>query len=174
MSVLYYLNSFIHKLKIAVVGFLLCALDCAYAQSLTVTGSNWSAPIVPIVEAGNNYSGSYQSEANQILLNVSVPLLLGQGRVSVRYEPNPVWDNNLGLSIRRTGNGTTLCVLCSLTGGDAYQPITTVDTELFRITAVLALASYSNIPIQLMLNGVSVLIPAANYNARVVFTIGAL
>lgn len=144
------------------------------AQSLTVVGSNWSPTIIPITEAGNNYNAMYESSSNQILLNVGVPLLLGAGTVSVRYEANTLWNNNLNLDIRRTGNGSTLCVLCSISGGTTYQPITTINTELFRISAVLALASYSNIPIQLRLSGISVLLPAANYNARVVFTISPL
>ena len=144
------------------------------AQTLTVAGSNWSPLVIPITEAGNNYSSVYESSRNQILLNASVPLLLGNGVVSVRYEANTLWNNNLNLAIRRTGNGSTICLLCSISGGTAYQPITTINTELFRIGAVLALASYSSIPVQLRLSGVSVLLPAANYNARVVFTISPL
>jgi len=36
------------------------------------------------------------------------------------------------------------------------------------------LASYTNIPVQLELTGVSVIIPAATYSSRIVFTISAL
>lgn len=141
---------------------------------LTVGGNNWTVTVPSITEAGTNYTGTYESATNQILLAASVPLLLSSGKVSVHYEPNPIWNSNLILHTRRTGDGTTLCVLCSITGGTAYQIITTADIELFRIVAVLALASYSNIPIQLQLTGVSVTIPAATYNSRMVFTISAL
>ncbi|MCX8533652.1 hypothetical protein [Chryseobacterium luquanense] len=141
---------------------------------LTVGGNNWTVAVPSITEAGTNYTGTYESVTNQILLSASVPLLLSSGKVSVRYESNPTWNSNLILHARRTGDGTTVCVLCSITGGTAYQTVTTTDIELFRIVAVLALASYSNIPIQLQLTGVSVTIPAATYNSRMVFTISAL
>lgn len=144
------------------------------AQTLTVTGTSWTVPITTITEAGTNYSGTYQSAANQVLLAASVPLLLGSAKVSVHYQANPTWHNSLVLSARRTGNGTTVCVLCTITGGTNYQTLTLTDVELFRIAAVLALGSYSNIPIQLQLSGVSVTIPATAYNSRVVFTISAL
>ena len=144
------------------------------SQTLTVGGTNWTVPITPITEAGNNYSGTYESTANQILLAASVPLLLGNGKVSVHYEPNPAWHSSLILSARRTGTGSTLCVLCTLTGGMSYLALTQTAIELFRIQAVLALASYSNIPIQIQLSGVSVTTPVANYNSRIVFTISAL
>ena len=144
------------------------------AQTLTVTGTAWAVPITTITEAGNNYTGTYQSAANQILLAASVPLLLGNGKVSVHYQPNPTWNNALVLSAKRTGNGTTVCVLCSITGGTSYITLTQTDIELFRISAVLALASYSNIPVQLELSGVSVTIPATSYQSSVVFTISAL
>ena len=146
----------------------------ANSQTLTVSGSNWTVPITPILEAGANHQGTYESNANQILIAASVPLLLGSGKVSVHYEPNPAWNSSLILSAKRTGNGTTLCVLCTLTGGTSYLAFTQTAIELFRIQAVLALASYSNIPIQLQLSGVSVTIPASSYQSRVVFTVSAL
>lgn len=144
------------------------------SQTLSVTGTNWAVPIAPITEAGNNYTGTYESAANQVILAASVPLLLGNAKVSVHYEPNPTWHNSLLLAAKRTGNGTTLCVLCSITGGTTYLPFTQTAVELFRIQAVLALASYSNIPIQIQLSGVSVTTPVASYNSRIVFTISGL
>ncbi|MDQ1097887.1 MULTISPECIES: hypothetical protein [Chryseobacterium] len=155
---------------------LLLGIHMINAQQMTiaVSGNNWAPAIPAITEAGNNYSGTYESAANQILLSVSVPLLLGSGKVSVHYEANPTWNNSLILRTRRTGDGTTTCVLCTISGGTTYQNITLTSTELFRVQAVLSLASYSNIPIQLELAGVSVTIPAATYQGRVVFTIGAL
>lgn len=144
-------------------------------RTLTVGGTNWTVTIPSITEAGSNYTGTYESATNQILLAASVPLLLGSGKVSVHYEANPTWNSNLILHARRTGNGTTACLTCSITGGTTYitVPLTT-DVELFRIQAIVALASYTNIPIQLELSGVSVTIPATTYNSRVVFTISAL
>ncbi|WP_294285035.1 hypothetical protein [uncultured Chryseobacterium sp.] len=144
-------------------------------RTLTVGGTNWVLNIPAITEAGTNYTGTYESATNEILLAATVPLLLGSGKVSMHYEANPTWNSNLILNARRTGNGTTSCTTCTITGGTTYTniPVTT-DVELFRITAVLALAAYTNIPVQLQLSGVSVTIPATTYSSRIVFTISAL
>ncbi|WP_435524940.1 hypothetical protein [Chryseobacterium indoltheticum] len=159
--------------KISFISYLLFFGALKAQRSITVAGGNWAATIPPITEAGSNYSGSYESADNQVSLTASVPLALSNGKVSVRYESNPTWNSNLTLSVRRTGDGTTVCVLCTITGGTAYQTVTLTDLELFRITAVLALGSYSNIPIKIRLTGVSVTIPAATYNSKLIFTIGA-
>ncbi|KFE97644.1 hypothetical protein IX39_17850 [Chryseobacterium formosense] len=158
-----------------IVLMLSISLSQAKAQrTLTVGGNNWTVTLPSITEAGTNYAGTYESAANQILLTASVPLLLGSGKVSVHYEANPTWNSSLILNARRTGDGTTVCVLCSISGGTTYQPIGLTDVELFRIVAIATLASYSNIPIQLQLSGVSVTVPAATYNSRIVFTISEI
>ncbi|MGD1319354.1 hypothetical protein [Chryseobacterium sp. 2R14A] len=154
---------------------LLFSISPSKAQrTLTVGGNNWTVTIPSITEAGTNYAGTYESAANQILLTASVPLLLGSGKVSVHYEANPTWNSNLIVNARRTGDGTTVCLLCTLSGGTTYQPVGLTATELFRIAAVATLATYSNIPIQLQLSGVSVTVPAATYNSRIVFTISEI
>ncbi|MCL1669569.1 hypothetical protein M2T82_16005 [Elizabethkingia ursingii] len=162
-----------HIIKYSLIIILIFSLNTTKAQTLIIGGNDWTANIPNITEAGTNYAGTYESLTNQILLTISVPLLLGTGKVSVHYVPNPTWNNALSLAAKRTDDGTTLCVLCSITGGkDNYIPLTQTDIELFRITAVLALAAYNNIGIQLRLSGVSVTVPAANYQARVIFTVG--
>ncbi|MGG5210624.1 hypothetical protein ACQWU4_16990 [Chryseobacterium sp. MIQD13] len=144
------------------------------AQTITVTGTNWTVSVPTITEAGSNYAGLYESATNQAILAVSVPLLLGNAKVSVHYEANPTWHNSLVLSAKRTSNGTTVCALCSITGGTAYQTVTLTDIELFRIQAVLALAAYTGINIQFQLSGVSVTIPATSYQSRIVFTVSGI
>lgn len=160
--------------KAIIIIIILISIHYKAQRVLTVGGTNWTVSVPSITEAGTNYSGTYESAANQILLGASVPVLLGNGKVSVHYEANPTWNNNLVLYARRTGNGTTGCAGCTISGGTTYTIIPLTDVELFRITAVLALASYNNIPIQLQLTGVSVTIPAATYNSRIVFTISAI
>lgn len=164
-----------HIKKIILPALFLLSSQIKAQRTLTVGGTNWVVNIPAITEAGNNYAGTYESASNEILLNASVPLVLGNGKVTMHYEANPTWNSNLLLRARRTGNGTTSCTTCTINGGTTYTniPLTT-DVELFRITAVLALASYTNIPIQLELAGVSVTIPIGTYSSRIVFTIGAL
>jgi hypothetical protein len=169
----YYINHNKRYLfKINFIFFLIFFSILKSQRTLTVAGGNWAVPIPSITEAGSNYAGTYESIDNQVLLTTSVPALLGTGKVSVHYEPNPTWNSNLILNVKRTGDGTTVCVLCTITGGTAYQAVTLTDLELFRITAVLALGSYSNIPIKIQLSGVSVTVPVATYNSKLVFTIG--
>src|SRR5690606_24889084 len=72
------------------------------AQTMTLSGTNWNVNPPSITEAGEDYAGTYESVADQLLLGVQVPLLLASGKVSVRYEPSPNWHNNLKLAIRRT------------------------------------------------------------------------
>jgi len=141
------------------------------AQSVTVSGTNWTVSIPSITEAGNNYAGTYTSATNQTILNVGLPALLGSVKVYVHYEANPTWNNSLILSAKRTNNGTTLCVGCSISGGTAYQTVTQTAIELFRISTILSVTSYTGINIQYQLSGVSVTIPAATYNSRIVFTV---
>lgn len=174
---IYYKNRRAYTLRTSVVLFYLLVIfwtKQSVAQTMTVGGTNWTVPISPITEAGANYSGSYQSAANQILVSATLPALLSGARVSVQYQADPTWHPSLSIAARRTGTGQTLCLLCSVTGGTTYLPVTTVATELFRIQTVLTLTTFNNIPVQLRLSGVSVTIPAATYRARVVFTIGGL
>lgn len=160
-----------------IIIFILVSQYEASAQSIrrvTTTSPMWTVPIPSITEAGNDYTNTFESATNQVNLNVSVPLLLGNGRVTIHQSNTTAWDNQLQLSIKRNGYGITLCVLCLLSGAENYTNISTTPTSLLEIVAVLALAEYSNIPFQLKLSGVSVTVPAASYETTLVYTIGAL
>ncbi|WLD23612.1 hypothetical protein NU10_13020 [Flavobacterium dauae] len=148
------------------------------AQTIVVGGSNWSIPITPITEAGMDYTGTFESATNQFLISATIPGLLGLLRtetVQVHFEENPLWNNNLTFDIRRTtsGGGGGICVLCSVSGGTTYQPITKNTTNFFNLNIPIGIGAknFTNIPIQLKLSGTSVTLPVANYNARIVFTI---
>lgn len=147
----------------------------AQARRITSTASApWTVPIATITEAGSDYVGEYVSATNQVIINASVPLLLGNAKVSVQQSSSATWHNQLKLSIKRNGPGSTLCVLCSISGGDNYIPLSTTSIDLFQIVAVLALAEYNNIPLQLKLTGVSVTLPAAIYETTLIYTIGPI
>ncbi|AQX84187.1 hypothetical protein DSC47_09140 [Elizabethkingia miricola] len=145
------------------------------AQSVIAYGTDWTlAPT--ITEAGTNYTGTYETSATapyQMTLTVSMPALLGAATVTVRYMKDPTWDNSLGLAVKRLNNGTSLCVLCSLTGGTEYIPLALTDVQFFKVGTLLALTSFNDIGLQLRLTGVSVTVPAAAYKAKILFTIGS-
>ena len=46
------------------------------AQTMVISGSDWTVNIPPITEAGTNYAGTYESQTSQIQLTIGVPLLL--------------------------------------------------------------------------------------------------
>lgn len=165
------INASIRLLLLA--GALLVCI-AAKSQTITVVGTDWSPVIPAITEAGSDYAGTYESTSTQMSLNLTVPALLGTGKISVRYEPNPTWNNALKIDVRKLNNGSGLCVLCSMTPNQAtpYQEVLTNDTELFRVVAVLSLAEVTNIGLNLRVRGVSVTTPVDNYTARIVFTIG--
>lgn len=155
------------------IAFILLILICksGVAQTMTVGGSNWSVAPPAITEAGKNYAGTYESPDNQVLLTLTGPLLLGNMHVSAHYEANPLWNSNLKLSIRRTNNGTGLCLLCGLSGNENYIQLSTNDISLFNFTTAALLTTVSNVAMKLKLSGVSVALPAATYGCKVVFTI---
>lgn len=146
----------------------------ATSQTIIVGGTNWNPVIPTITEAGSDYVGIYESTSSQMSLSLTVPILLGTGKVSVRYEPNPIWNNTLKIDVRKLNNGSGLCFLCSMTPDQAtpYKEVLTNDVELFRVVAVLSLTTVTNIGLNLRVRGVSVTTPVDNYTARIVFTIG--
>lgn len=142
------------------------------AQSITVGGSNWTPSTAVITEAGSDYSGALISTDNHILITSSIPGSFRDARISVHYEANPTWHNSLVIQVKRTGKGSYTCLLCTIEGGESFitVPLNTA-TEFYKIHSNLFTATFSNTPIQLQLTGISVTIPAATYNAKVVFTI---
>src|SRR5690606_1069967 len=81
-----------------------------FTQTITVAGSNWnintnSTPsFTQPTEAGNDYSGTYESPSDQVLISLTLPgiLFLGSSAsVSIHYEDNPLWNNNLVIKTRR-------------------------------------------------------------------------
>ncbi|WBV58990.1 hypothetical protein PFY12_07865 [Chryseobacterium camelliae] len=172
------INTYFFSIKyLSIIAFIVINSLCK-GQTIAVNGTDWSPSISPITEAGSDYAGTYESATNQILINVTIPGLLGLLRsetVQVHYESLPLWNNNLLLSVQRTnsGGGGGICIGCSLTGGTTYQTITTTTTNFFNANIPIGLGTktFTDIPIQLKLSGVSVTIPSAAYNARIVFTI---
>jgi len=146
------------------------------AQSIIANGTDWTLSPT-ITEAGTNYVGTYETSSTapfQMSLTVSVPALLSSASISARYVPDPTWNNALGIAVKRLNNGTSLCVLCSVSGGNTnYIPLAQTDVAFFSVHTLLALTSFSDIGLQLRLTGVSVTVPAAAYKAKVQFTITA-
>lgn len=150
------------------------------AQAITVGGSDWTAPVTAITEAGNNYVGSTESiNPAQITITGTIPIGLLSNAVRISVSQNNVnWNSNLALAVRRTGNGSP-CNNCVIEG-NTLNEYTTVNQAastsfmILRIYGLLAGGTYSNIPVQVRLSGISVTVPSAAYQANIVFTISAL
>lgn len=158
-------------------------------QTINLAGANWNASVPTITEAGTNYAGTYN---NPGLLTLSGHLpgsflnLLGSSgaKISMQYVPTN-WNSSLKLYAKRSGGSAVIngiCVLCSVTfsGGTAnyieilQSSAVTLSTITFGgVLGVNNSVDYSAVSVQLQMGGVSVTIPAANYSAQIVFTIGA-
>jgi hypothetical protein len=120
----------------------------------TLTVANLSGP------AGSNLVSSFQSVPAQVLLNLRASPL-GTWKVSVQ-RADVAWSSILHLFIRRTGSGAGTGTVA---GGLAYQEVTTAAVQL--LTGTL---NVNNIPLQLRLDGVSVVMGPGAYSTRVVYT----
>lgn len=163
-----------------------------FTQTITVSGSNWNVNTnsTQPTEAGNDYSGTYESPTNLITLSGFIPgsllnLLTGgvASVVSVHYTPTN-WYSNLKLFVKRSGGSASIsgiCVLCgtSINGGTTYIEVPqSAPVQFFTInfSGLLGLGNnitFSNINVQLQIQGVSVIVPVANYSATIVYTISA-
>jgi len=136
--------------------------------------ASWS--LTPIItEAGSDYNNEYNSIVGQMKINVGVPILSSE-RVSVRLAPTTTWPSNLKLSIRRQGLGSTLlCLNCTVEGGTTFIPLnSSAEVEFFKMTTLLHLLVFTDVELQFKITGASVTLPANDYNANVIFTIGPM
>ena len=142
-------------------------LGFAPGIAITVTGS-WSLSIGQANlsgAAGSDLTASYESNTNQLLMTISGTS--GSWRVDV-YRVDSTWHTSFVLSIKRTGSGTppTKGTYSINPIGLTYGPITTSATTFWSGTN-----SFTNIPLQYQLSGVSCAVPAASYSTTVYFTV---
>ena len=139
------------------------------SQSLTVTGG-WTTTLATsnITEAGNNYpSGSLTSATNQSLMRVT-SASNSVAFVSIQ-KSDTSWDTRLIISARRTGTGTGSSGF-STTNGTTAQVITNVPQYLFEVRPGTG-TQVSNIPIQYLITGYTVLLPVKAYTTTLIYTV---
>ncbi len=152
-------------MKINVFLFLLIlSFSNTYSQRITFTGNLTWAPIIPntlISEAGNDYSGTISSAANQIFIRIR-GLNGSPWRVDIS-KSDTNWNSSLILRAQRTGNGIGGF---GISGGTIAQTITNFNTPFFSGNN-----NINSIPIQFHITGYSLLIPAGTYSSSVIFTL---
>lgn len=136
----------------------------SHCQSITVNGSDWTVPLTNISEAGKDYTNVQESVSNQILLNGSGSAFFWLNttlHISAHYTANINWNSNLIIALKRTGNGS-LSSGTSISGGTNYiNLLNGTAQEIFTVHNGCGFCTYtfSNVPIQLQLSGISVTVP---------------
>ena len=134
----------------------------ACAQSIIVTGQwNYTIPLTDITEAGEDFTGTYTSNVNQVYLDI---IYDNNWSVSVRKN-NIDWDNKIKIWMHRTGNGFGTG---KIKGGKRYKRIRNKDIKF-----ITGEKNRNNIPIQYQMRMVSVTIPAHNYVVEIMYTLTA-
>lgn len=136
---------------------------------------NYNIPTTNILEAGNDFTGSYSSANNQI--NVSVYLDGGwigfwwnwfinyswQIEVS-RMDTD--WHPDLEIYIRRTGDGAGYGGGNYVSGGNNYMPVKNENQRFYE-----GGRARMDVPVQYMIRNVSVTMPAKTYSTTIVYTV---
>ena len=133
------------------------------AQYVSVSGEwNYTIPSTDISEAGEDFSGTYTSNANQAYVDIYYrrPWIITVQRNNID------WNDNLDLYIRRTGSGWGSAK--KLKGGTNFVLIRDRKTNFIRGKGI-----YYNIPLQYEVRNVSVTIPAHTYIVEILYTLQA-
>jgi len=146
------------------------AIGPCYSQlTLNVAGTwSYSVPATDITDAGLDFTGTYTSASNQVLLSISNGNSYFRYRVDVRRN-NISWNNKIKLWVRRTGDGIPLHPKSKVWGGLSYRKITKSNKLFFK-----GKRNTDDIPVQYELRNISILIPAKSYSATIIYTVTAL
>jgi hypothetical protein len=136
------------------------------SQPPSVIG-NWYLTIqsTEITEAGNDFTGNYESAVNQMLFSRNA---------TSQYKPNwnvtinksdVFWHSNLKLWIRRTGDGTQVSG-STINNGANYLEVLNTPVNFFD-----GYKEVDEVPLQLKITGLSVIIPANSYYTLLTFTV---
>lgn len=144
-----------------------------------VTGADWTQTIAAsaIVEAGLDYNQSSRTSTathTQIsYYNIWGLFFAGPRNFSMTMEvsKNDIsWDNQIALWVRRTGDGTQPGTPCTsggfVSGGTYWQQVTNTATSFFT-----GQCRRSNVPIQLEMRNISVVVPTGTKSTTIVYTV---
>lgn len=155
--------------KLVILTSIIFLANQLYSQTLTVTG-NWtsSVPSSSITEAGLDYPvGNIASAVNQSLMTVN------SSKNSVAFvsiqKSDTSWDARLIISALRTGTGTGNNGF-STTLGTTALTITNAPQRFFEVRPAGG-TRVSNIPIQYLLTGFTVLMPVKTYTTTIIYTV---
>jgi hypothetical protein len=145
-------------------------LPCLSQINIDVAGSwAYSIPATNIADAGLDFTGTYTSGANQVLLSI-----YNSGGNNYRYRVDVrrsdiSWKSKIKVWGRRTGDGIPSNGGARVWGGQSYKKITKSNKVFFQ-----GKKDSSDIPIQYQLRNISVLIPAKSYSTTIIYTVTVL
>jgi len=146
----------------AVLGLIAAGEKGEAAEVITATGS-WSETIDAsdlVAGAGSDLIGTYESNSDQIVLDIDV----GRGNFRVDVSKiNTNWHSDFQLYVRRTSDGTGDG---EISGGTSYQEITDTYQSFFTFKK-----DRTGINLQLKLSGVSVQVAPDTYTTTAYYTI---
>lgn len=132
----------------------------------TVSGTwNYSLSASSITEAGTDFYGTYESASNQLIFNKNKTKNQKPNWVVQVKKSDILWHTNLKMWIRRTGNGSGV-QNSSISNGSNYQEVQNSNIQFFD-----GYEEVNEIPIQLKISGVSVIIPVNSYYTLLIFTV---
>jgi len=133
------------------------------AQYFNVSGEwNYTVPVSDISEAGEDFSGTYTSDAYQTSLDI---WYWRNWRVSVQKN-NIDWNDDIDLYVRRTGYGWGSS--SRIKGGTNFVRLRNRNSNFFT-----GRSYFFNIPLQYEIRNISVTIPAHTYVVEVLYTLQA-
>ncbi len=166
-----------HIILLAVCTFLLFDKSMEAQTLITEVNGNWNYTIASndLLEAGNDFSGTYTSNSNQVQIDIYKSGGNRQNRNfynwTVSIEKSDIsWNNSLIIYAQRTGDGTKYLnrpnYNPTITGGNNYIQISDIPQTFFSGSL-----SILDIPVQYQITGASVLIPADTYSTTIIYTV---
>jgi hypothetical protein len=128
-------------------------------------------PTSDITEAGTDYDRSYESGTGKVRIDITNDYwdeYFGYNWELYVHKQDVLWDSEIKIFARRTSNGTPENSYweTTVTGGNNYTEILNSERLFF-----FGLRGSNNIRVQYKLEGISLLIPVANYRTYITFTI---
>jgi len=146
--------------KLSLLIFFIFYTQNLIGQSITVTGDwNYSIPSTDITEAGLDFTGTYESNVNQVYLDIQY-----NNKWQISVDKNNIdWNSTFRLFVKRTGDGIGTK---KVNGGKNYIRIRNRPGKFFTGDR-----DRMFIPLQYKIERVSVIIPANTYVVEIVYTL---
>lgn len=149
-------------MKALIIVYILLFGTNTMAQKIKIKGAWQVSSSTASFVAGDDVSENLTSNADQLEISVSGNLNKTSWAVNVS-KSDIVWNNNLEIWVKRTGNGSGSgqCF-----GGTVYQKVNNASFKFFDGQRV-----QNSIPVQLEIRGITVTIPATAYSTNLIFTL---